>query len=484
MSIKAGEQANSIQLYFKQIITDLELESDRPVNIRFMNELISSFKSSSQNIQNYVGSYEWVKLVDKHTSELQKFRLIYGFHDLIFIDNEGHIHYTLAKEDDLGRNLFTGKYRNSLFSKTAQKVMETGKTCFSDLEYYSPSGNIPTGFLIAPLVTEAGERIGMIAVQFSNHQLSNLVDSEKTVYGQADVYLVGEDLKLRSPGPDNKADFLEQEVDTIQTQKWKKYKNQSIDKNQLNYETTIYTGLSGREVLGGYKDIKLLNLSWAVIAELDADIALAEANQLKNMVLGMLFLTIIAVFVITLPIIYRIVAPVLALSKAVDKVQQGDLKQQIEVIADNELGSLAQGFNNMTKNLFDSQQLTASQDWLQKGITQLNDKIRGDKHTSDLCQKVITFLCRYLDLPIGAFYVVESSSDRKAEINNIKLWEFYRFRFFIFLFSMILLGSFLSHQAHGNYPLLILVLIIDISVGTALLGSSSCFWKKNNQTHS
>jgi len=64
-------------------------------------------------------------------------------------------------------------------------------------------------------------------------------------------------------------------------------------------------------------------------------------------------------------------------------------------------------------------------------------------------------------------------------LKHPKLWEFYRFRFFIFLLSMVLLGSFLSHQAHGNYPLLITVLIIDISVGTALLGSSSCFWKKN-----
>jgi CheY-like chemotaxis protein len=421
MSIKAGEQANSIHVFFKQIITDLELESDRPANIFFLNKLISSFKESGKSIDNFVGSYEWIKLIDKHSSELQKFRLVYGFHDLFFIDNEGNIHYTLAREDDLGRNLFTGKYSDSRFSKTAQKVLETGKTSFSDLEYYSPSGDIPIGFLIAPLVTEAGERIGMIAVQFSNHQLNNLVDSVKTVYGQADVYLVGEDLKLRSPGPNIKTGFLDQSVDTVQTQKWKKYNNQSSDQKQLDLETTIYTGLSGREVLGGYKNVKLINISWAVIAELDADIALAEANQLKNMVLGMLILTVIALFFITLPIIYRIVAPVLALSRAVDKVQQGDLKQQIEVIADNELGSLAQGFNNMTKNLFDSQQLTASQDWLQKGITQLNDKIHGDKNTSDLCQKVISFLCRYLDLPIGAFYVVDTTSDTHSKIDNIKL---------------------------------------------------------------
>jgi len=67
---------------------------------------------------------------------------------------------------------------------------------------------------------------------------------------------------------------------------------------------------------------------------------------------------------------------------------------------------------------------------------------------------------------------------RIEALTQPKLWEFYRFRFFIFLLSMVLLGSYLSHIAQGNYPLSITVLIIDISVGTALLFSSHCFWKK------
>ncbi len=60
-----------------------------------------------------------------------------------------------------------------------------------------------------------------------------------------------------------------------------------------------------------------------------------------------------------------------------------------------------------------------------------------------------------------------------------KLWQFYRIRFFIFLFSMILLGSFISRLAHGNYPVLITMATVEISLAIALLGSSNCFWKQN-----
>ena len=59
-----------------------------------------------------------------------------------------------------------------------------------------------------------------------------------------------------------------------------------------------------------------------------------------------------------------------------------------------------------------------------------------------------------------------------------KLWHFYRMRFFFFLLVMILLGSFISRLAHGSYATLMTMAIIEISLATALLGSSNCFWKR------
>lgn len=63
-----------------------------------------------------------------------------------------------------------------------------------------------------------------------------------------------------------------------------------------------------------------------------------------------------------------------------------------------------------------------------------------------------------------------------------KLWHFYRMRFFFFLFSMIILGKFLSRMAHDNYPALIIMAMVELSVATALLGSSHCFWRNSQNT--
>lgn len=67
--------------------------------------------------------------------------------------------------------------------------------------------------------------------------------------------------------------------------------------------------------------------------------------------------------------------------------------------------------------------------------------------------------------------------NRINALKQPKLWHFYRLRFFFFLFLMIVLGRFLSQIAHDNYPILIIMAIVELSVATALLGSSYCFWR-------
>jgi hypothetical protein len=65
-------------------------------------------------------------------------------------------------------------------------------------------------------------------------------------------------------------------------------------------------------------------------------------------------------------------------------------------------------------------------------------------------------------------------------LEHPKLWHFYRIHFFVFLFTMVTLGSLLSRSAleQSNYFMLLVMAFVELSVGTALLGSSTFFWKK------
>ena len=63
-------------------------------------------------------------------------------------------------------------------------------------------------------------------------------------------------------------------------------------------------------------------------------------------------------------------------------------------------------------------------------------------------------------------------------LQNPKLWQFYRPNFFLFLAIMITTGATLSRLAHGNFPFLFSVAVLDLSIATALLGSSIVFWQE------
>ncbi len=66
--------------------------------------------------------------------------------------------------------------------------------------------------------------------------------------------------------------------------------------------------------------------------------------------------------------------------------------------------------------------------------------------------------------------------ERIAALKAPKIWNFYRAWFFLFLFCMIYLGGTLSHRAHGNYTYLLIMGVLDVSIGVALLVSSYVFW--------
>ena len=93
-----------------------------------------------------------------------------------------------------------------------------------------------------------------------------------------------------------------------------------------------------------------------------------------------------------------------------------------------------------------------------------------------------TWLTVVLGLSIGWLKVkfifrraCQKNLERISLLPAAKIWQCYRPVFVLFLVAMIIIGSTLSRMAHGNYPFLIAMVIVDFSLATALLGSGTVF---------
>lgn len=67
--------------------------------------------------------------------------------------------------------------------------------------------------------------------------------------------------------------------------------------------------------------------------------------------------------------------------------------------------------------------------------------------------------------------------DRIAALDDPQLWQAFRPRFYAFLTAMVILGGTLSRLAVDNYPGLMALVVLDISIAIALLGSMRVFWR-------
>jgi len=66
---------------------------------------------------------------------------------------------------------------------------------------------------------------------------------------------------------------------------------------------------------------------------------------------------------------------------------------------------------------------------------------------------------------------------RIETLEKPRIWLFFRPWFFLFLVLMITAGATMSRMAHGNFPFLIGVGALDVSLATALLVSGRQFLK-------
>ncbi len=104
------------------------------------------------------------------------------------------------------------------------------------------------------------------------------------------------------------------------------------------------------------------------------------------------------------------------------------------------------------------------------------------KGGSDKSFILIAVLCGIVIGKIKAKYlfynICKKNINRINLLANPKLWQFYRKRFFVFLFLMVTGGNYLSGIAHGENTALIALAVLELSIAFALGLSSYCFWQK------
>ncbi|QFU16063.1 hybrid sensor histidine kinase/response regulator [Microvirga thermotolerans] len=100
-----------------------------------------------------------------------------------------------------------------------------------------------------------------------------------------------------------------------------------------------------------------------------------------------------------------------AIAEVATAVTKGDLTRSIAVEASGELASLKDNVNEMIRNLRDTTQKNAEQDWLKTNLAKFTRMLQGERDLTTVSNMILSEIAPLVNAQQGAFYTVENNGD-------------------------------------------------------------------------
>jgi class 3 adenylate cyclase len=294
-----------------------------------------------------------------------------GFLDLMVVDADTQsIVYSIAKDVAFATNLDTGPHSGSTLAAVVRRVLAepaVGEVIGADVAIYPPSIDRPRAFLASPLSID-GRIEAVLVGALSFDEITSIMTSDwrEGRFGDTgEMYLIGEDRRMRSDARmllENPGQFFDR-IDSLDSVA-------GIDRNRMEALGTSVVfqsvdseaaqrGIDGEtgsvrtvnylgdEVLSAFVPIEGDALTWVLIVEQ----GLEEAeSRLAGYVRSMVVITVVTVVLLTFLTVAwagTFMAPVRAMSSALQHIRRGEENVDIPIGGAREFRELGHRLDTM-----------------------------------------------------------------------------------------------------------------------------------------
>lgn len=391
MQTQAFNQLESVRAIKKSEITSYI--SSLKANLKILQSdpyAIEAFKAFNQaSSANGIKNQQWINAEKNYAKRFININKINAWYDVFFINLNGDIVFTAAKESDLGKNIIQSSLNESSLGDVFNKALNnnSSKVSISDFKPYPPSNNEPAGFMMVRLNDTTNTHIGYVALQFPLNKVNDIMQQRVGMGKTGETYLVGEDKRMRSDS------YLDPKEHSVIASFAGNVANNGVDTDAVDAafkgvtESKIIIDYNGNPVLSSFSTVDLDDFKWALIAEIDVAEAFKTSNKLIKISILLVCFVSICIIILAILIARNISGPVIEAVNVVEKISSGDLTTTVAVSQHNELGQLQLSMQNMTnklKNMIEhisqsaTQQASASKEL--SSITELTSKNVSRQH--------------------------------------------------------------------------------------------------------
>ncbi|MBF0288687.1 MAG: response regulator [SAR324 cluster bacterium] len=195
---------------------------------------------------------------------------------------------------------------------------------------------------------------------------------------------------------------------------WKSIREDAISLVEAGKQQEAVNLITGKGTLYVNDLEKRIN-EFILFAQGKAGDFLEEAVQSRNQALWITYASLLGTGGIVAFFAFfftrSIKVPLLEVVQISDELAKGNLSKKIHVEGNDEVSDLLNAMKNLAHQLLEMTQKNEQKDWLKSGRNELNEKTRGETHEKNLAQNIITFLAKYLDAQMGAFYIMNEQGN-------------------------------------------------------------------------
>lgn len=365
---------SSLQQYFGTIEHDVQFHAQSPLIVRAIKDFSNAWAVLPDNKEtNLKTSYIYknpypagnkgsLLIADDGSQYSQVHRQYHpsftnmiearSFYDLIMIDPQGNLIYTVKKEMDFATNIANGEWKDSqlaiLFSRINNKP-EPGILHYVDFASYGPTSNEPASFIGSPVFDAQHAYLGALIYQLPIEPLNGIMQVTAGMGKTGETYLVGNDFLMRSDSRFmGQSSILTTKVETISV------RNGLEGKSGIN----IINDYRDTPVFSAYTPVTFLGTQWVMLAEIDKSEVLQHVYTMSQFLLVSGVLIAIAISIFGYLLAADIAKPISIMTHSIQDLS--DNKLDINISVNNrkdEVGKMAEAVIVLKENAIEQESL-------------------------------------------------------------------------------------------------------------------------------
>ena len=239
-----------VENFFHERFGDVDVLARNPIIAQSFSQLINSVKNSG------IDSNQYSTIARLYDPLLQHYVADYGYTNILFINKNGDVIYSVSASEFKGQNLKTGDYKDFSISLLFEKALVDVE--FEDFTWNEEVKNF-TCYFGSP-VYEGEDLLGVITIEVPFSHLDHVLVHRAGLGQTGEMYLVGDDGFMRSNSRfSEESTILQMEVDTDATR----------EAFSGNIGTKIGKDYRDVWVLSAYAPLNLKFVDWVLIVEID-----------------------------------------------------------------------------------------------------------------------------------------------------------------------------------------------------------------------